>query len=104
MKFALDLPIDDGKVVGKNGNYFTAGVVLLGDILNRSVPDGLEKYADKRLFRPLGGKKYAWPYTPQKVASTAGGLRMSSLDFARFGQLYKNGGVWKGTRIILKAG
>ena len=100
VKFALDLPIDSGKVLGKNWDYFTAGVVLLGDILNRSVPDGLEKYADKRLFRPLGVKKYAWQYTPQKVASTAGGLRMSSLDFARFGQLYKNGGVWNGTRII----
>ena len=100
VKFTLDLPMDSKKVTGESWDYFTAGVVLLGDILNKSVPGGLEKYADEKLFRPLGIKKYSWQYTPQKVASTAGGLRMRSLDLAKFGQLYKNGGLWKGERII----
>lgn len=100
VKFTLDLPIDSAKVVGENWDYFTAGVVLLGDILNKSVPGGLEKYADQKLFKPLGIKKYEWQYTPQKVVSTAGGLRMSSLDLAKFGQLYKNGGLWKGEPVI----
>ena len=100
VKFALDLPMDEAKTVGGNWNYFTAGVVVLGDMLHKSVPEGLEKYADKKLFKPLGIKNYEWQYTPQKVASTAGGLRMSSLDFAKFGQLYKNGGQWKGKQIL----
>jgi CubicO group peptidase (beta-lactamase class C family) len=100
VKFALDLPMDDKKEVGKTWNYFTAGVVVLGDVIHQRVPEGLEKYADKKLFQPLGVKKYEWQYTPQKVANTAGGLRMSALDFARFGQLYKNGGRWNGKQII----
>ena len=100
VKFALDLPMDDKKEVGKSWSYFTAGVVVLGDIINRSVPGGLEKYADDKLFKPLGVKKYEWQYTPKKLPSTAGGLRMSSLDFAKFGQLYKNGGSWNGKQII----
>lgn len=100
VKFTLDLPMDDKKEAGKNWNYFTAGVVVLGDIINKSVPEGLEKYAGKKLFRPLGITKYEWQYTPQKVPSTAGGLRMSALDFAKFGQLYKNGGKWNGKQII----
>jgi CubicO group peptidase (beta-lactamase class C family) len=100
VKFALDLPMDDKKEVGRNWSYFTAGVVVLGDIINKSVPGGLENYADNKLFKPLGVGKYEWQYTPQKLPSTAGGLRMSSLDFAKFGQLYKNGGSWGGNQII----
>ncbi len=100
VKFALDLPMDSSKTNGKQWDYFTAGVVLLGDILNKSVPEGLEKYADKKLFAPLGIKKYQWQYTPQQVVNTAGGLQMSSLSFAKFGQLYQNKGRWNGQEIL----
>jgi CubicO group peptidase (beta-lactamase class C family) len=100
VKFALDLPMDEAKENGKQWDYFTAGVVLLGDILDRSVPGGLEKYADRVLFKPLGISKYEWQYTPQKVVNTAGGLQMSSLDYAKFGQLYKNRGRWNGVPVL----
>jgi CubicO group peptidase (beta-lactamase class C family) len=100
VKFALDLPMDEKRGVGEKWAYFTAGVIVLGDILNKRVPEGLEKYADKKLFHPLGITKYEWEYTPQKVPNTAGGLRMSALDFARYGQLYKNAGRWKGRQVL----
>lgn len=100
VKFALDLPMDNAKANGRQWDYFTAGVVLLGDILDKSVPGGLEKFADERLFKPLGITKYQWEYTPQKVVNTAGGLQMSALDNAKFGQLYKNGGSWNGKQLI----
>lgn len=100
VKFALDLPMSKADEGGQTWHYFTAGVVVLGDILHRAAPGGLETYAGEKLFKPLGIRKYEWPYTPQKVASTAGGLRMSSLDLAKFGQLYKNGGWWDGKQII----
>ena len=100
VKFALDLPMDDRREVGKTWNYFTAGVVILGDVIDKSVPGGLEKYADRKLFQPLGITRYEWQFTPQKVPSTAGGLRLSALDFAKFGQLYKNGGRWGASQII----
>ncbi|MBB6126890.1 serine hydrolase domain-containing protein [Mucilaginibacter lappiensis] len=99
-KFTLDLSVDSSKTGGKRWNYFTAGAMLLGDIINKSVPGGLEKYADEKLFKPLSITKYHWPYSPQHVPSTAGGLQMRSLDYAKFGQLYKNNGVWNGKQII----
>jgi CubicO group peptidase (beta-lactamase class C family) len=34
------------------------------------------------------------------VPNTAGGLQMSALDFAKYGQLYKNGGRWNGKQVI----
>jgi len=99
VSFALNLPVNHTRPAGE-WHYFTAGVVLLGDILNKSVPGGLEKYADIKLFKPLGIKEYKWQYTPQHVANTAGGIQMNALDFAKYGQLYKNGGRWNGKQIL----
>lgn len=101
VKFVLDLPTTENKP-GKNWSYFTAGVVLTGDILDKKVPKGLENYAGKKLFDPLGIKNYKWQFTPQQKPSLAGGLRMRTLDFAKFGQLYKNNGTWNGQPVIDK--
>jgi CubicO group peptidase (beta-lactamase class C family) len=101
VKFVLDLPTTENKP-GKNWSYFTAGVVLTGDILDKKVPKGLENYAGKKLFQPLGITNYKWQFTPQQKPSLAGGLRMRTLDFAKFGQLYKNNGTWNGQPIIDK--
>lgn len=99
VKFVLDLPTTENKPE-KNWSYFTAGVVLTGDILDQKVPKGLENYAGKKLFQPLGITNYKWQFTPQQKPSLAGGLRMRTLDFAKFGQLYKNNGMWNGQNII----
>jgi len=103
VRFALSVPMDEKTAVGEQWRYFTAGVVVLGDVINKSVPGGLDKYSEAKLFRPLGITKYQWQYTPQKVPNTAGGLRMSALDFAKYGQLYKNEGRWNGKQIIPRA-
>lgn len=100
VKFALDLPMQNTASSAKEWRYFTAGVVILGDVLHKTVPQGLEAYADKKLFSPLGITNYQWQYTPQKVANTAGGIRLRALDFAKYGQLYKNGGTWGKQQII----
>ena len=100
VNFTLDLPIDTTKVETPRWDYFTAGVVVLGDIIQKSVPEGLEKYADKNLFQPLGISNYKWQYTPQDVANIAGSLQLRSIDYAKYGQLYKNNGVWNGKQII----
>ncbi|MEO9870247.1 serine hydrolase domain-containing protein [Ekhidna sp.] len=100
MESTLNLSMDNTRKVGEQWDYFTAGVMVLGDIIEKSVPGGLEKFADKKLFEPLGISNYKWFYTPQNVPYTGGGLEMNSLDFAKYGQLYKNDGVWNGKQIL----
>ncbi len=100
VKFTLDLPYQDS--LKEKWHYFTAGVILLGDILNKTVPKGLEKYAYEKLFKPLGIQNYKWQYTPQSVPNTAGSIQMNALDFAKYGQLYKNGGIWNNQQILSK--
>ena len=100
VNFGLDLPMDENKIIGKDWDYLTAGAVILGDILNKTVPDGLEKYADEKLFQPLGISNYKWQFTPTNVPNTAGGFQMNSLDNARYGQLYLNKGVYEEKQIL----
>lgn len=102
VKFTLDLPMYKNKTIGKDYVYCTAGIVVLGDIIDKSVPKGLVSYADKKLFAPLGITNYQWEYTPQKVGNTAGGIRLRAIDFAKYGQLYKNKGLWNGKQIVNK--
>ncbi len=103
VKFALDLPIQKDKIMGKDYSYFTAGTVLLGDIIHKSVPDGLVSYADKKLFSPMGITNYKWQYTPQNVGNTAGGIQLRAVDFAKYGQLYKSKGRWNDKQILTKS-
>ncbi len=100
VKFALDLPVVPARCQQPSWQYFTAGAVVLGDVLEHAVPGGLEAYAQKKLFEPLGIKKVYWQHTPQHVANTAGGIQMNALDFAKYGQLYKNGGRLNGRQVI----
>lgn len=100
VKWALDLPLDSIRKTGESWKYFTAGAILIGDILNQRLPNGLEKYAEEELFRLLGNKNYRWAFTPQGVPSTAGNFRTTATGFADFGQLYLNSGTWQGQRVI----
>ncbi len=100
VKFTLDLPINPEKEIEKTFEYFTAGIVVLGDVIHQSVPGGLVDYTDKKLFGPLGINKRIWQFTPQQVGNTAGGLQLRAVDFAKWGQVYKNKGRWDDQQLI----
>ena len=102
-KFALDLPMVPGRENGKSWSYFTAGTNLVMDILDKSVPDGVEAFSNKRLFEPLGITHFQWFRTPQGKPFGGGGLRLRALDFAKYGQLYSNGGIYNGRRLLEKS-
>ncbi len=103
VKFALDLPMAADKQNGKQWSYFTVGTMLLGDILDKVIPGGLEPYAKKKLFDPLGIDSIEWARTPAGKPFTGGGLRLRALDLAKFGQLYSNAGLWEGKQIVPKS-
>lgn len=110
VKFYWDLPIkgfpewttqpQDSKY-GRSFSYCTAGVVVLGDIIN-NITGNLEEYAKESLFKKLGISNYHWQITPIDFPMTGGGLGLQSRDLLKFGQLYLDHGKWNGKQIISK--
>ncbi|GGG45985.1 serine hydrolase domain-containing protein [Bizionia arctica] len=108
VKFYWDLPIKgfpewipkpkDSKY-GRSFSYCTAGVVVLGDLINNA-SGSLESYADKALFSKLGITDYHWQLTPTGLPMTGGGLGLTSSDLLKIGQLYLNKGRWNQEQII----
>lgn len=90
LRWAVDLPT---RSVGRDAQglapwaYCTAGTVLLGQLLERRVPGGLEAWAQRRLFGPLGIKTWHWHHSPTGETMTGGGLRLRTRDWAALAQM-----------------
>jgi CubicO group peptidase (beta-lactamase class C family) len=106
LRWAVDLPTRD---VARDAQrlgpwaYCTAGVVLLGQLLERRVPGGLEAYARRRLFEPLGITAVQWHHSPSGETMAGGGLRLRTRDWAALMQLLLQHGRWQGRELLAPA-
>ncbi len=108
-QFILDLPIRGRMHVGEKvdtppyGRYFsycTGGVFTLSEVIEKATGERTDRYAQERLFSPLGISDAQWVYSPLNIPQTGGGLRLTSRDLVKVAQLYLNGGSWVGKRIV----
>ena len=108
-QFILDLPIRGRMHVGEQvepppyGRFFsycTGGVFVLSEILAKATGMPTDHYAQDKLFTPLGIDNVRWVYSPLNIPQTGGGLRLSSRDLLKVGQLYLNRGQWLDRRIV----
>ena len=81
-------------------NYSTGNTHLLAAALEAAVGKSLLEYGRENLFAPMGIETLTWGTDPQGVTDGGNGVRISSLDAARFGQLYLQKGSWKGEQLV----
>jgi CubicO group peptidase (beta-lactamase class C family) len=111
-QFILDLPIRgrmhlgekvDAPPYGRYFSYCTGGVFTLSEVLEKVTGMRTDRYAQEKLFRPLGITDAQWVYSPMNVPQTGGGLLLTSRDLLKIAELYRAGGKWRGARIVAEA-
>ncbi len=99
IKTVLEAPIIHEP--GTYTDYGSANPFLLGISLNERLNIPLEFYMNDKLFAPLGITNYIMNTDDTGIIPYfGGGLHLTPRDMLKFGQLYLNGGVWNGKRII----
>jgi len=103
LRWVVDLPTRavarDAEGLGPFA-YCTAGVFLLGQLLERSAPEGLEAFARRRLFAPLGITQWTWARSPSSETMTGGGLRLRTRDWVALAELLLNQGMGPEGRVL----
>ena len=120
VKFSLDVLGGKGQI----GEFRYAPIVgpdILSGILERAAGQSVFEFAKEYLFAPLGitvektitfhSKEEqmafykatdisCWVAGPTGVNTAGWGLTLSPMDMAKIGQLFLNGGMWNGNRIV----
>ncbi|MEO1302950.1 MAG: serine hydrolase [Myxococcota bacterium] len=100
-RYALGLPM--AREPGEAGVYCTAGINLLGAALRKATSTSLPRFFDAAFARPLGIAHYHMNLSPTYRGYMGGGIRLRPRDFLKLGQLYLDGGVWRGQRLVSEA-
>jgi CubicO group peptidase (beta-lactamase class C family) len=99
VKFVLNRELVDEP--GTRMNYNSGCSHVLSAIITKATGMKTSAFADQLLFKPLGiDKDYLWFEDAKGISYGSDGLRLLPYDMAKFGQLYLQGGFWKGKQIV----
>jgi len=98
VQYVLDRPMDT--IPGTKFVYNSGVTVLLGKIVRIATGRRIDKWAEEKLFGPLGITDYYWKETPKGEIDTEGGLYLSAYDLAKIGYLMMNNGAWNNKQIV----
>jgi CubicO group peptidase (beta-lactamase class C family) len=97
-KYTLDLPMAHDP--GTRYAYCSANSNLTGAAVTARTGVWLPAYFDRAIARPLQFGPYAWNLMPTGEGYAGGGVRMRPRDLLKIGQLYLDGGVWRGRQVV----
>jgi CubicO group peptidase (beta-lactamase class C family) len=98
VQFTLDLPMVDEP--GASRMYCSPGVHLLSAILERATGMSTVEFARRHLFWPLNISSSLWLVDPDGTARGWGDLHLSTLDMAKLGQLFLDGGLYADRQVV----
>lgn len=81
--------------------YDSADTQALGMMLKAATGRPIADYMREKLTEPLGMESTGyWIADSRDMEMAFGGLLLTARDFAKLGELYRNGGEWQGRRIV----
>lgn len=81
-------------------DYSTGNTHLLSAVLEKATGEKFADYAAEKLLKPLGMESASVGTDPQGIGDGGNGFVMTTLDMARFGLLFANGGVWQEKQVV----
>lgn len=100
-RYTLNLP--QAHDPGLRYAYCSANLNLVGGALNAATGESLPELFDRVIARPLQFERYYWNVMPNGEGYLGGGAHMRPRDLLKVGQMYLDGGVWRGRRIVSEA-
>lgn len=88
---------------GQSFKYLSGNTQLLGMVIQKATKQPLAQYLSKSFWNPLHMEQPAlWQLDDDdhKLAKTYCCIASNARDFARFGKLYKDNGLWNGEQIL----
>ena len=101
VRFALSRPFTDQP--GGRMLYSTGNTHLLSAILTKAAGRSTLELARDWLGKPLGIEIPAWERDPQGIYLGGNNMALSPRAMLRFGELYRNGGLHQGKRVLPEA-
>ena len=81
--------------------YNSGETQVLGALLARATGRSVTAYMREKLGEPLGlAAPGYWLVDPAGVELSFAGLNLTARDFAKIGELYRNGGEWRGEQLV----
>jgi CubicO group peptidase (beta-lactamase class C family) len=97
-KYTLDLPLAHDP--GKRYAYCSANINLMGAVLTDWSKTWLPELFRREIAEPLLFGEWHWNLQPTDEGYLGGGAFLRPRDFLKVGQLYLNGGAWRGRRVV----
>jgi CubicO group peptidase (beta-lactamase class C family) len=94
----IDRPLAESP--GRGWAYDNGSFHLLSAVLTKATGRTANAYAQRVLLGPLGIASTAWATDGQGHSLGNTGLRLSSRELLRLGDLYLHGGLWRGRQVV----
>ncbi len=98
LNYMLTYPLD--YTPGEGEAYSDGAFYLLSRIVTKRAKIPMETLLWREVFYPLSYREMAWSRCPMGYAMGATGLYITAEDAAKLGQVYLNGGMYNGKRIL----
>ena len=100
VKAALDQPLVADP--GTHFQYSTGNTHLLSAVLTAATGMSTKEYAIQKLFGPMDITIHGWDTDPKGIYQGGNNLLLVPRDMARIGQLYLDGGKYRGHQLVPK--
>lgn len=86
---------------GTYNHYNSTDTQVLGAILAKATGRTIADYMTEKLWQPLGAESDAfWLTDSEGMEMAFGGFNATARDYAKLGELFRNGGNWHGNQIV----